>query len=159
MLTLAGLEAEVIRPALFGEVLALVGLDGTTRNGSNQGIRAALRSALRDAGVRVSDPLVIVDADVESLTGNLLELVLCSARVNLLREILLGWHRAENSQDADIEACKRMEERLRRLLREYDGDLKDLRANATSGGAAGVTVGLIKAGRRLPKYPPRKDVQ
>lgn len=155
--TVAQLVSEILRNALFGRIVALAGLDGTTETGSNLGVRSGLRSALRDAGIVTADPLTLSDADVSAIGGSTIEFILMRTRVNIINDVLMNWDNVEKNFGADLEACKRMEERLRKLRAEFESQADALKPSTVGGGPAGVVVGAFVKGSVPPKCPPRTD--
>lgn len=154
-LTVAEIEGEILRGGLFGRVLAKAGLDGTTADGGNLALRGALRLAMAEIGYPAANPPALEDADVFAIPSASVERVILLAKIRLIDDILLNWDRVEESFTQDKDAAKRMEDRLRTIL-------KDLRERLTtmpvSSGVASVEVGLICEGSTLPRGVPARDV-
>lgn len=154
-LTVAEIEGEVLRGGLFGRVLAKAGLDGTTADGGNLALRGALRLAMAELGYPAANPPSLVDSDVAAIPSASVERMLLLAKIRLIDDILLNWDRVEESFGQEKDAAKRMEDRLRTIL-------KDLRERLTtmpvSSGVASVEVGAIEHGSSLPRGVPARDV-
>lgn len=154
-LTVAELEGEILTGGLFGRVLAKAGLDGTTADGENLALRGALRLAMAEIGYPAANPPALEDADLAAIPSASAERLILLAKIRLIDDILLNWDRVEESFNQDPAAAKRMEDRLRTIL-------KDLRERLTtmpvSSGVASVEVGVIEDGSRLPRGVPARDV-
>lgn len=154
-LTVADIEAELIAGDKFGAVLALAGLDGVTSDGTNLALRGPIRLAMAELGYPAANPPALVNSDVAGIPSASVERLLLLVKIRLIDGILLNWHEVEKSFLQDAAAAKRMEDRLRTIL-------KDLRERLTSmpvsSGVASVEVGVLEQGSRLPRGVPARDV-
>lgn len=91
-LTRAQIESRLI--VRCGTTMALVGLDGTTRDGTNDSITDPLREGLRTLGFDVANPVTVTDTDVAPVTGYLIERLLGLCELSILQQCVSQWYRA-----------------------------------------------------------------
>lgn len=91
-LTRSQIESDTNRR--IGRLMALVGLDGTTQDGTNADIRQPLRSSLRVLGFEVADPIDVTDSDVSVVTGYYVDRLLDLIEYELIDLILSRWYEA-----------------------------------------------------------------
>lgn len=91
----ADIEGELIDS--LGPRLTYVGLDGSTRNGSNASLNGPIRRAIRAMGYNPSN-FVVADADIAVFTGYAVEKLIDYARLETLTRI------AERCTDVDMKA-------------------------------------------------------
>lgn len=94
--TRAEVEAELIDGRGLGPWLASVGLDGTTRDGSNKALNGPIRRALVRSGYDVAGWLSVAEADVSAVVAADLEEFLDRAHLFTLKEVRDSWRNGDD---------------------------------------------------------------
>ena len=85
-LTRAMLETTLLRRC--SSIMARVGLDSITSNGTNADLDDPIRIAMRDLGFNIIDPLVVADADLVPVTGVYIDRLLDASEMRILETCL-----------------------------------------------------------------------
>lgn len=88
-LTVANIENELVRKV--GPLMAIVGLDGTTRTGANRDLRQPIRSALRALGFDCTDAVAVTDSDVSVVSGYYVERLIDLALLTIYADVMRLW--------------------------------------------------------------------
>lgn len=91
-LTRAGVEAALT--ARIGTTMMLVGLDGTTSDGTNASLVSPIRESIRAMGFDTADPLAVVDADLAPISGYYVDRLLTQCELYITQQVLSQWERA-----------------------------------------------------------------
>lgn len=139
-LTRAQVETIIVRRR--GKMLARVGLDGATMNGTNADLADPIAASIRLLGLSVVDPTSPADADLAPVMPGDYDQLFDVAEYFALGNCLGNWAKVTQQAGTDRQD-------LSDLLTELRAQLKDLRQDLKEQygfGTLGVSAGLIDLG-------------
>lgn len=117
-MTRANLDRVLIR--IEGDMLAEVGRDGTTIDGTNQDLSIGIALALMRMGKPVADMLSVTDEELAELTGLDQPMLIDIARCEVLENVLSNWVEADWVVGTDNEQRKgQLRESIRKQIADW----------------------------------------
>jgi hypothetical protein len=148
-LTRANVEAQLI--ARQGPLLSLCNLDGTTKDGTNAALNDPIRVAIRYDDYDISDPVNVVDADLEVFTGWQIERLLDVAELRICETLWGNWPLYTVSISLEKKQLSDIRDGIRERIIQLTKKLAEPYGPNVGAGA----VGVMAVGHRIPMDPTR----
>jgi hypothetical protein len=123
MITRASLEAELVERC--GPLLALVGKDGTTVDGTNAALTGPLRDGLGSLGLQPASFSSVTDADLADVEPDDLPQLLAQAELRILLNVDSAYLLVDEQVDRDSQKNSQIRDMLARRIADLRKSLKD----------------------------------
>lgn len=142
-LTVANTEKMIVRS--LGKLMAVVGLDATTVDGTNPDLALPVSLAAAEMGQAVADVTTPVDADLAGILPGQIPEFLSRVRLHTLKAARAAWTRVDIQEQDYSEKFSQLGDRIDKQIEDLVAELSpEAAAEAAQGGYP--RVGEIKAG-------------
>lgn len=130
-------NAEIILIERVGQLLTVVGLDGTTEDGTNEALNGPIAYAVRRLGHTVASEVLVADSDIDDVVAADYDAFFDLAELRAKKNVLGNFNLVDIAAGPRRESLGQMAEQLRK---DIDALQKQIKADYNIG------VGTIEAG-------------
>jgi hypothetical protein len=121
-LTRAATEDAILRRC--DQMMITVGMDGTTRDGTNADLADPIRFGVRDMGFSIADALIPADADLSPIADYWVDRLLDGAELRVLETCWSKWPYVSSTLGTDEQRLSDLADRLQTRISELTDKLK-----------------------------------